>query len=179
MNVYCFLPKLEEWRDIPEYKGFYMVSDYGRVKSLERQVLKWDGFRVVKERIRVAGLKKDGYLDLNLSKDGKLKTIKIHVLVAIAFLNHIPNRHKIIVDHIDGYKLNNCLDNLQLITQRENASKDRKGGTSKYIGVCWDKRKNKWCSSIHVNGKQKYLGCFDNELEAANSYKIALKQVNN
>ena len=100
----------------------------------------------------------------------------VNQIMAIAFLSHKPCGHKIVVDHIDNNKLNNKLYNLQLITHRENISKDKKG-SSKYTGVCWHKIKNKWQSSIAINGKIKYLGIFTNEIEAAQAYQNELKKL--
>jgi hypothetical protein len=86
------------------------------------------------------------------------------MLVAMAFLNHKPDgTHKIVVDHINNNKLDNRVVNLQLISQRENLSKDRKDGTSKYVGVCWKKSRNKWQVDIKIDGKRKYLGLFTDE----------------
>ena len=66
------------------------------------------------------------------------------------------------------------LDNLQLISSRENSSKDKKGGSSEYTGVCWDRSRGKWISSIIINGKRKTLGRFTEELEASKAYQNAL-----
>jgi len=76
--------------------------------------------------------------------------------------------------------LNNRLDNLQLITHRENISKDRfrHNYSSKYVGVYWDKSRNKWMARIGINKKMKFLGRFTSELEANSAYKTALSQIN-
>jgi hypothetical protein len=100
---------------------------------------------------------------------------KAAVLVAMAFLNHKPCGHKLVVDHIDNNPLNDRLYNLQVITHRQNCSKDKKG-TSKYTGVTWEKRINKWKAHIRINSKLKYLGYFTDELKAANAYKKALEE---
>jgi hypothetical protein len=84
-----------------------------------------------------------------------------------------------VVDHDDNDKLNNRADNIKLRTNRENTSKDRKGGTSKYIGVSWYKRYNKWRAQIFVNGKIKCLGYFENPLYASNAYQNALNNLIN
>ena len=67
--------------------------------------------------------------------------------------------------------------NLQRTNQRVNASKDKKGGTSKYIGVSWYKITNKWVSKIEINGKIKHLGYFTDEKEAAQAYINELNKI--
>ena len=167
------LQEKENFRSIIGYEGLYEVSDLGRVKSLKRK-------NVPKDRILKGCPDKDGYLQLGLCKDGKKKQRTIHQLVAIAFLNHTPNGNKgLNVDHIkNNQRTNNRLDNLQLLTQIDNLDKDRKPGTSEFKGVCWDKSTNKWKAQIHINGKQKYLGYYTDELEASMAYQIALEEVN-
>jgi len=159
----------EVFRSIPNYKGLYEVSNLGRVKSLGNNKAK-------KEKIRVQRASSNGYLQVNLSKKGKFKSLSIHQLVAFTFLNHTPSGYKVVVDHIDNNKLNNRLDNLHIITQRQNASKDKTGGSSEYVGVTWRKDSKKWRSRIEINSKVKNLGCFINEIDAHNAYQTALKQ---
>jgi len=73
------------------------------------------------------------------------------------------------VDHIDLNKLNNLRSNLRLVTNSQNTQNQgaRKGSTSKYRGVCWHSRANKWMADVMLNGKHNYLGLFDVEEEAA------------
>lgn len=167
----------EIWEDIPEYEGMYQVSNMGRVKSLER--ISSDGRRL-EEKIRKVSICRSGYEKVNLSKDGNLKTIQIHKMVAICFLDHIPDGHTIVVDHIDENKLNNRLDNLQLVSNRENVSKYNRSvkTSSQYTGVSWDKRDNKWRSQISIDGNRKNLGNFDCEIEAHEAYKKKLNEIN-
>jgi hypothetical protein len=114
----------------------------------------------LKQRILKLNPNTGGYLMVGLLRGGKRKGYLVHVLVAMAFLGHEPNGHNMVVDHIDNDKLNNKLENLQVITQRENLSKDRVGYSSKYVGVCWVKRENVWKASIYINGERKHLGYF-------------------
>ena len=153
----------EEFRPVPGYEGYYEVSNFGNVKSLTN------------DKILKPCLGSRGYYKVTLSKDGKTKTIRIHILVATAFLDHVPDGYKIVVDHIDNNRLNNNLTNLQLISQRNNSSKDKKNGTSKYTGVTWYNASNKWLAQIAINGKQKHLGLFTSEEEAHEVYQNALK----
>ena len=114
---------------------------------------------------------------LNLYKNGvRYSNRNISVLMAKAFLNHKPCGHKLVVDHINNNRLNDRLYNLQVITQRLNLTKDKKG-TSKYAGVCWDKSCNKWISYININGKSIFLGRFTDEQEAAQAYQTELNKI--
>lgn len=163
-GVFCVM---EIWKDIPNYEGIYQVSSLGRVKSLGNNKRK-------KEKILKPATNPYGYVHVVLSKDAVSKSMKTSQLVAMAFLNHVPCGHKIVVDHIDDNKLNNTLENLQLITQRENTCKTQGRYSSQYRGVSWCKSRKKWTSNIRINGKSTYLGYFMIELEASNAYKIAL-----
>ena len=154
----------EIFKPIPDYPK-YEVSNLGRVKSLQYG----------KERILKPNSNGFGYLKLYISKDCKIKTHYIHHLVAMAFLDHIPNGHKIVIDHIDENKQNNHATNLRIVTQRFNTSRRR--GTSKYTGVSWDKRAKKWSSQIVINNKKKYLGLFKNEYDAHLEYQKELKLI--
>lgn len=120
-----------------------------------------------------------GYLGVVLYKNTKPKTHRIHRLVAEAFLDKKPKGRELIVDHIDNDPLNNKVENLQIITTRENSSKDKKDGTSRYIGVSFRKKRNNWIARTRINGKEKYLGSFDNEIDAAGAYHNELKKIDN
>ena len=165
----------EKFKDISRYEGLYMISNYGRVLSCERQV--WNGrvYYTIFDRYLRPALNNKGYEYVRLSKNGKVKNHTIHQLIAVAFLGHKPNGYELVVDHKDNNPLNNHVDNLQLITQRENTSKKSRG-SSKYTGVSWDKNSNKWMSKIFVNGKREYLGVFKNEISASNTYRERLNQ---
>ena len=160
----------EIWKDVPNYEGKYQVSNLGNVKSLSRKQYNSRGFFISKERILKLNKDKDGYNYVNICCNSKATKCKIHQLVAIAFLNHKPCGLSVIVDHINNIKTDNRVENLQLIGQRQNASKDRKNKTSKYTGVCWYGITNKWLVTIYKNGKSKHLGYFTNEEDANQSY---------
>jgi hypothetical protein len=80
----------------------------------------------------------------------------------------------LVVNHKDFNKLNNNLDNLEIITQRQNTNKKHLKSSSQYIGVFWNKQNKKWKSQIRINKKIKYLGYFVNEIDAHNAYQNAL-----
>lgn len=154
-------------------KGFddYMISNFGRVKSLKRN----------KQSILRPGKLPSGHLYVNLSEYGKKYIKYVHILVAEKFLNHNTCEHRLVVDHIDNDPSNNHVNNLQLISQRENTSKDRfrQNYSSKYVGVSWNKLAKKWKVKIYNNGKQEHLGFFKNEYNAHLAYQKRLKELNN
>ena len=109
----------EEWRDIIGYEGLYMVSNLGRVKSLERYD---SGGRKIKERVLTGTIDKKGYIIVNLTKNNECKPLKVHRLVAIAF---IPNpEDKPFIDHINTIRDDNRVENLRWCTQKENCNNE-------------------------------------------------------
>ncbi len=78
-----------------------------------------------------------------------------------------------VCDHIDGNGLNNCRSNIRITTARGNGQNLHIPKTSKYPGVRIDKLGKKWQAQIKINGKQRHLGTFDNEIDAATAYRVA------
>lgn len=154
---------MNEFYDIPDYEGLYKIDKEGNVLSTKNNIIM---------KPRLAGEK---YLLVNLWKDKARKTFRIHKLMAITFLDKDYRMKKLVVDHIDNDRFNNRLSNLQLISNRENCSKD-KGGASQYTGVV-KSSKNRWKSSIRIEGIKIHIGCFKTELEAHNAYQNKLKEI--
>lgn len=103
---------MENWRPVRGYEGLYEISDKGRVRSLPRNGT------VLRKRILKPHLLKSGYWQVELSMDNKMHGYRVHRLVAAAF---IPNpENKLQVNHIDGDKENNCVENLEWVTRSEN-----------------------------------------------------------
>lgn len=94
---------MEIWKDIKGYEGLYQVSNLGNIKSLKRNT--------THERILVPRVGRDGYKYVGLCKDGIIKTKKIHRLVAETFIPNPTNLSQI--NHKDGNKINNLLENLE------------------------------------------------------------------
>jgi hypothetical protein len=166
----------EIWKDIKGYEGYYQISNFGRVKSLPRIVNRSGnkGNMLIGEKILTSSNQK--YKTIGLKMGGKQKTYKVHKLVAISFLDHKPNGMVEIIDHIDGNKHNNKVDNLQIVNNRFNTSKGKlnKSKSSKYTGVYFNS--GKWVAGIQIEGKSIYLGRFDNEYDAHIAYQ---KKLNN
>ena len=164
---------MEIWKDIAGYEGYYQISSLGRVKSLNI----FDALgREVKEKILKQKANQQGYLRVSLNKNNHMVKAHVHVLVAVAFLNHIPNKLNAVVDHKFNDKTDNKAKSLQIISHRLNTSKDRNNCSSKFTGVCFDKKMNKWKSYIKINKKRIHLGYFINEIDANNAYQNTLKE---
>jgi hypothetical protein len=156
---------IEEWKDIPGYEGLYQVSNIGNVKSINYK-------KTGKEKLFNLNPNSQGYLMVCLSKNGKERSIKIHRLVAIAFLGHEPDNMNTVVNHIDNNKLNNNVDNLELVSQRYNSSCHKTD-----VGASWSKSNNKWLSNIRINKKTVNLGHFTNKQDALDQYQKALANI--
>jgi hypothetical protein len=168
VGIFIMSNEIEIWKDVIGYEGLYQISSFGNVKSLI----------FGKERILKAGNNGKGYLQVVFQKNSKSKSFKVHVLVAMCFLGHKPDgTHKVVVDHIDNNRLNNHLNNLRLTNNRDNTTKDRKVGTSKYIGVHFDKKRGKWVAVIYFKDRAIHLGRFESEVNANFAYKKALKDI--
>jgi hypothetical protein len=157
---------IEQWEDIPNYEGSYQISDLGRVKSLQRIVFTLNKNCTYKPIIIKSFLTKRGYFEVRLCANNISKAKKVHRLLAESF---IPNpNEKPQVNHIDGNKLNNNILNLEWVNNRENSCHRVKNSnlTSKFVGVSYFKRDNKWRSSIQINGKSIRFGMFKTEEEA-------------
>ena len=160
---------IETWKDIPTFEGVYQASNLGNVKSKNYRLTR-------KTKTLLKHKDSRGRYKLNLCKNNVETKNYISVLVARAFLNHKPCGYKLVVDHIDNNPSNDRLYNLQVITQRQNCSKDKKG-SSKYSGVYWHKPSKKWRSVITINQQKKHLGHFTDEQEAAQAYQNELKKL--
>jgi len=108
----------EIWKDIEGYEGLYLISNFGRVKSLPKTW--WNGFYYVKTSEKVLRQTKDtkGYLKVNLCKNKKHITHRVHRLIANAFIENPLN--KPYINHINGNKEDNSISNLEWVTHQEN-----------------------------------------------------------
>lgn len=102
----------EIWKDVQGYEGLYQVSNLGRVKSLVRE------HYCKKERILTNVKLPNGYIYVRLCKDGKGKNVRVHRLVAVAFIPNPENKTE--VDHINAIKTDNSVNNLRWASHKEN-----------------------------------------------------------
>jgi len=110
----------EIWKPIKGFEGFYEVSNLGNVKSLPRNGT------IKKDKILIGGIDNGGYRIFNLSKNGSNSIKTAHRLVAIAFIPNIDNKPQ--VNHINGNKSDNRVENLEWVTPKENISHGFKTG---------------------------------------------------
>ena len=110
----------EEWKDIEGQEGYYMISNLGRLKTIDRVITKSNGFEYkLKGRVIKTHIDKDnGYERTTLPVDGRRKTAFIHRIVAKAF---IPNpENKATVNHKNSIRSDNRVENLEWCTYKEN-----------------------------------------------------------
>jgi hypothetical protein len=110
--------------------------------------------------------------------EGKQCYIHVHRLVALCYVHNPDPANRNIVDHIDNDPTNNHYTNVRWVTKRENCQNlvaNKVGATtSRYSGVCWKSREKRWQAQIRLDDKNKGLGTFKNEIDAAKAYDQAL-----
>ena len=160
--------KLILQRDIEIYGRKMTVYSDGRV--WKHKFAGSDGRKIKGQW--VAFHKKDGGYLISRIRDGKkLRHISQHRLLAECFLDNPEGKGD--VDHIDGNKTNNCLENLRWATRSENLRAFRrktKGCHSIFRGVSWYKNSRMWAARLKINGKNIHIGCFDDEEKAARAF---------
>ena len=104
-----------EWRDIPNYKGYYQASNTGKIKSLKNNIILKDFSHP------------QGYRQLSLYKNSTQKTFKVEWLISAAFLGLKPKGLEVM--HLDGSKDNNNINNLKYGTTKENQRQRLTDGT--------------------------------------------------
>ena len=159
---------IEIWKDIKGYEGLYQVSNFGNVKSLERYKKNHSKLQKVNEKILKATINKtNGYVYVMLMKNASEKNTRVHKLVAEAFLPNEDNKPQI--NHIDGNKANNKVDNLEWCTCSENVTHAYKNRLANN-----DNQKIK----IRQYDKQhNFIAEFDSLLKAAKELKISIGNI--
>jgi hypothetical protein len=108
----------EEWRSVEGYEGLYEVSNHGRIRSLSRMVSCGHAMRQHRGKLLSPRVGTKGYLQVMLCRDGVCRECSVHVLAAKVFLT--PDATRTQVNHKNGRKDDNQIDNLEWMTNREN-----------------------------------------------------------
>lgn len=138
----------EIWKDVKGYEGLYQVSNLGHVRSL----------KYGKERVLKEGTDRDGYLHVGLCLNCCQKTYKVHRLVADVFISNPNNLPQ--VNHIDGNKTNNNVENLEWCTQKQNIHHAHNTGLhpKKLVPIHCNELNIDFAS---IGEAAKYFGCGD------------------
>lgn len=136
--------------------------------DLKTGIFTW---KISKQRIKItniAGYKtNEGYLNIKLNK----KQYQSHRLAWLYVYGTWP---KNCIDHINGIKNDNRIENLREVTIRKNNQNKNNHRTGKLVGANYNKIRNKWQAHIKINNKKTYLGSYSTEIEAHKAYLKAL-----
>lgn len=165
---------IEIWKDIKSYENIYQISNFGNVRSLNRCYYDSNGFKhEIKQRQLKPAINKYGYLQVGLSLNNKIKSFTIHVLVANAFINNVENKPT--VNHKDGNKLNNFVNNLEWATKSEQATHALEHNLRKLPNSWVGKFGSEHCRSksvIKYDLNNVELKKYESIIEAANEYNV-------
>lgn len=163
----------EIWRDIPGFEKVYQVSNLGRVKSLSRYITPKVGKPYkVEDKLLKLGVHTGGYLTVSLRKEGRYFNKYVHRLVLLTFSKGVGET----VNHIDGDKKNNTLENLEWATYRSNLlhAKELKLNNNHGEGH-WNNTKLNW-DKVNEIRRLKSCGKYTNK-EIAKKFDISPKYV--
>lgn len=151
---------MEIWKDIPGFEGHYKVSNLGNVLS----------FKKGKTKIKTTTLdKKQGYVMVILHMNNKPKTIRVHRLVALAFLEQIEGKD--FVNHKNGIRHDNRLENLEWCTKQENSIHAANKGAM-FRGCGEDFHKSKLTDELVLEIRSLYQTGNYTQLDLAEKYGV-------
>lgn len=156
---------IETWKDIPDFVGLYKISNFGRVKAIEKIVKCVNSNKIRKyyERFLKIRLTQTGYLSCVLCKNNIHKHFFIHRLMAFTWLTETINTNDCVVHHINNNKLDNSIENLKWVSKKENSSCAALDG--KYNRVSnRDKKVRKKYTKINIPEYYYSQGILDNEI---------------
>lgn len=165
----------EMWRSVVGWEGLYEVSQIGSVRSVERIAESYGGRKwlrpstVIKQRHNC-----QGYLLVNLSDGKRYKTVAVHRLVALAFLG--PHPIGITVNHKDGDKNNNTIENLEYCTMAENLQHALRTGLR--INARGSKNGQSKLNEVQVIDILRRLGLGESQTQIAKDYPVTSTLIN-
>lgn len=160
----------EIWKDVSGFEELYQISNLGRFKIKQKIISKNKrGERIFKEKIitgTTTGKIGNQYKTVSISENDFIKRVKLHRLVALAFIENKENLP--FVNHIDHNTFNNKVTNLEWVSAMDNACHSvlKIIKKSKYIGVTYSKKQKNWIARTTIYGKRKHIGVYNNEFDA-------------
>lgn len=165
--------KKEYWKDIPGYEGMYQCSTYGNVRSLDRYIQGHSGkYQFKKGQDIIPRKNKNGYLQFALNKDSERKMVYVHIIIAETFLKK-DNLCKCTVNHKDGNKINNSVDNLEWCSYSQN-NKHAYDELHRNVSKEGARRKEIY----FIDTKTKSMKYYESIAEASRSIKLSHTQIN-
>ena len=172
---------MEVWKDIKGFEGLYQISNLGRVRSLDRPVKqRGNSIQIKKGKIIVQSKNHKGYPTTNMSKGNKRYGRPTHRLVAETFIPNPENKDQ--VNHIDGDKLNNSVENLEWMTGKENIRHAIENGLmkfdvkiAKHASNVARERNKKIVSQYDLDGN--YISTFGSLIEAEEKTGVTRKGI--
>lgn len=174
------LDKLKKIKQEVEFKRIEEINNTP-IKRNEKGECIIELFNKKKEKVGETIVDEENYYDLmkyNWYSNGNYVSALINkkaILLHRYIMNYTGNNY---IDHINNNSLDNRICNLRIVTPQQNSMNcsSSKNSTSKYIGVLLYKNRNKWVAKISINGKEVFLGYFENEIDAAKARDLATKE---
>jgi len=157
---------MEIWKGIKGWEGVYQVSSHGRLRSFKKE----PGGRILSNKNA-----KGGYFSIVLQNKGARRFVRMHVLVAEAFIPRPPDKQE--VNHKDGNKQNNKVDNLEWATRRENVRHAVKMNPGMVAGM---NRFNEYVNPrpvLQIDQHGRVIGKFNNCKEAGRATGVCSRNI--
>lgn len=165
----------EEWKDVAEYEG-YQVSNCGRIRTKTHYILTKAGVKKPRfSKVLKLSLMNSGYLFIMLHKDGNNRNVSVHRLVFEHFKGPIPDGYQI--NHINGVKTDNRIENLEMVTGKQNMAH------AIATGLVNNRGENSSSAKLLNSQAEEIRGLYKaekyNQYELADIYHVSVQAISN